>query len=104
MSRLVSQPMKELVQLAMRSGVLQIGNRVHVSSYGPFGGLKGTVLAADILADGLEEPCCFYLVALEGAEVPEPIWFEYHELEPVGFAVVPDQPQTEFKSMGPVEN
>ena len=29
----------------------------------------------------LEEPFCFYLVALEGVQLKEPIWFEYTEVE-----------------------
>jgi hypothetical protein len=29
----------------------------------------------------LEEPFCFYLVALEGVQMKEPIWFEYNEVE-----------------------
>jgi hypothetical protein len=29
----------------------------------------------------LEEPFCFYLIALEGVQLKEPIWFEYTEVE-----------------------
>ena len=28
-----------------------------------------------------ERPFCFYLVALEGVHIKEPMWFEYHEVE-----------------------
>jgi len=34
-----------------------------------------------MIAAALEEPFCFYLVALEGVQMHEPIWFEYHEVE-----------------------
>jgi hypothetical protein len=54
---------------------------VHVTSYSPFRGLRGTVLKVNSIADDFEEPFCFYLVALEGAHIHEPIWFEYHEIE-----------------------
>ncbi len=33
-----------------------------------------------IVAPG-DDPFCFYLVAVEGAQVKEPIWFEYTEVE-----------------------
>ena len=42
------------------------GNQVCVTSYGPFRGLRGTILAVDQIVDDLEDPFCFYLVALEG--------------------------------------
>jgi hypothetical protein len=28
-----------------------------------------------------DEPFCFYLIALEGVQLKEPIWFEYTEVE-----------------------
>jgi hypothetical protein len=28
-----------------------------------------------------ENPFCFYLIALEGVQLREPIWFEYTEVE-----------------------
>ena len=28
-----------------------------------------------------DEPFCFYLVALEGGDMKEPLWFEYSEVE-----------------------
>jgi len=34
-----------------------------------------------MIAAALEEPFCFYLVALEGVQIQEPMWFEYHEVE-----------------------
>jgi hypothetical protein len=57
------------------------GSLVHVTSYSPFRGLNGTIQTVDIIADEREEPFCFYLVALEGAQIPEPMWFEYDEVE-----------------------
>ena len=54
-----------------------------VTSYSPFRGLRGTVLKVDSIADDFDEPFCFYLVTLEGAQIDEPIWFEYHEIEAI---------------------
>jgi hypothetical protein len=63
--------------------ILQVGSRVRVTSYGPFRGLCGTIRNVDIIPADLQEPFCFYLVALEGTYIKEPIWFEYHEVEVV---------------------
>ena len=68
----------------MNHSVHEIGTQVCVTSYGPFRGLRGTVLAVDQIVDDLEDPFCFYLVALKGASVAGPVWFEYHEVESVG--------------------
>ena len=54
---------------------------MRVTSYSPFRGLRRTVLKVDSIADDFDEPFCFYLVILEGAQIDEPIWFEYHEIE-----------------------
>ena len=63
--------------------VLQVGSRVRVTSYGPFRGLKGTIRTVDTITADLEEPFCFYLVALDGTYMKEPVWFEYNEVEGV---------------------
>ncbi len=47
----------------------------------PFRGLNGTIQIADTISDDLEELFCFYLVALEGTQIKEPIWFEHEEVE-----------------------
>jgi hypothetical protein len=52
-----------------------------VTNYGPFRGLKGTICAVHMIDVDLDEPFCFYLVALEGTYLKEPIWFEYNEVE-----------------------
>jgi hypothetical protein len=52
-----------------------------VANYSPFRGLKGTILTIHMIAAALDEPFCFYLVALEGVQTAEPMWFEYHEVE-----------------------
>ena len=57
------------------------GSLVQVTNYGPFRGLNGTIQAVDTIADASEEPFCFYLVALEGTQLKEPMWFEYDEVE-----------------------
>jgi hypothetical protein len=84
----------------MRNSVVPIGSRVHVTSYGPFRGLRGMIRAVDVIADDLEEPFCFYLIALEGLTFLEPIWFTYDEVELIGFPAVALESQTEFTSVG----
>jgi hypothetical protein len=61
---------------------------VLVTNYSPFRGFRGTILAVHRIAVDLDEPFCFYLVALEGVYIKEPMWFEYNEVEPVGPAHV----------------
>ena len=34
-----------------------------------------------MIAEPADEPFCFYLVALDGIHIKEPMWFEYHEVE-----------------------
>ena len=64
----------------MGSNVFPEGSRVRVVSYSPFRGLKGTVRIVHRIAP-LDEPFCFYQIELEGAQVKEPIWFAYEEVE-----------------------
>jgi hypothetical protein len=52
-----------------------------VTSYSPFRGLRGTIQTVNTIVSDLEEPFCFYLIALEGTHIREPIWFEYGEVE-----------------------
>ena len=70
--------------------------RIKVTSYGPFRGLKGTIQHVDSIIDDQDEPLCFYLVSLEGAFLQEPVWFEHHELEFIGFFPNVSLPQTEL--------
>ena len=65
----------------MQTNVLPVGSLVDVTSYGPFRGLKGTVQVVNMIADEAEELFCFYLIALEGTHIQEPIWFEHNEVE-----------------------
>jgi hypothetical protein len=67
--------------IVMGSRVFPVKNRVRVTNYSPFRGLEGTVQIVDRIADDPEEPFCFYLIALEGASMPQPIWFESQEVE-----------------------
>ena len=64
----------------MRYHVFEAGSRVHITSYCPFRGLRGTVQAVDTIAH-LAGTHCFYLVRLEGVQIKEPVWFEYQEVE-----------------------
>ena len=65
----------------MENNVLLEGSRVQVSGSGPFRGLSGTILIVDAIPADLEEAICFYLVALEGALIKEPVWFAGDEIE-----------------------
>ena len=69
----------------MMNAILQTGDRVRVTSYGPFRGLQGTIRRVDVISDDLEDPFCFYLIALEGSTLQAPIWFAWHEVECIGF-------------------
>ena len=73
----------------MQTHVLPVGSLVDVTSYGPFRGLKGTVQMVNTIADEAEELFCFYLVALEGTHIQEPIWFEHDEVEAAEVVAAP---------------
>jgi hypothetical protein len=63
--------------------VLPPGSRVQVISDGPFWGCKGTIHTVNTISADCDQPFCFYLIALQGAYLREPVWFEYHEVEHV---------------------
>jgi hypothetical protein len=67
----------------MENNLFLVGSRIRVVSYGPFRGLRGTILMVDTITTNLEEPYCFYLITLEGAHTKEPVWFESDEVEPI---------------------
>ena len=73
----------------MQNNLLLVGSRVQVMSDGPFRGLKGTILVVDTITIDLEEPFCYYLIALEGAHIREPVWFKCDEVEPIA-ELIPD--------------
>ena len=60
--------------------LFEVGSRVRVTNYSPFRGLRGTVQTVDTIPH-LAEAHCFYLVSLEGAQIKEPVWFEFEEVE-----------------------
>ena len=66
----------------MRYTIFQSGQRVCITSYGPFRGLVGTIQLVDTIASGAD-PFCFYLIDLEGAQTKEPLWFEREDVESV---------------------
>jgi hypothetical protein len=66
----------------MRYTIFQSGQRVCITSYGPFRRLVGTVQSVDTIASG-SEPYCFYLIDLEGTQTKEPLWFDREEVESV---------------------
>ncbi len=69
------------VQSTVGYSIFQVGSRVRVTSYSPFRGLRGTIQTVDTIAVDFDEPFCFYQIALEGAYIQEPIWFESDEVE-----------------------
>jgi hypothetical protein len=87
----------------MGINVLSVGSLVYVTSYSPFRGLRGTIRTVDTIATGLDEPFCFYLVALEGARAREPVWFEYDEVESIVPPLVALQVNDEFTSLKLIE-
>ena len=68
----------------MKYQVFQTGQRVCITSYGPFRGLRGTIRIVDTISSEAE-PFCFYLIELEGAQTKEPIWFEFEDVESISF-------------------
>jgi hypothetical protein len=68
----------------LNEDVFPIGSRIHVVNDSPFRGSKGTILAINMIATPGEPTFCFYLVALTGAYLLEPLWFEYREVALVG--------------------
>ncbi len=64
------------------------GSRVRIISYGPWRGLRGTVCAFNTISSDPDEPFCFYLITLEGAQIQEPVWFEYDEVELISAPLV----------------
>jgi hypothetical protein len=66
--------------------VYPIGSRVRVANESPLKGRKGTILGIHMIATPGEPTFCFYLVALDGTQLQEPLWFENHEVELVGLS------------------
>jgi hypothetical protein len=69
----------------MKYSVVPVGSWVRVTSYGPFRELHGTIREVISIGNDWEDPVCFYLIALEGATISTPIWFENFEVELIGF-------------------
>ena len=84
----------------MGNRAFSVRNRVRVTSYSPFRGLEGTIQIVDEITGDLEEPFWFYLIALEGASIPQPIWFESQEVELIDAPAV-FQPSPELSSVVP---
>ena len=64
----------------MEQNIYPTGSLVQVNSYSPFRGLKGKIQGVDIISDDREELVGFYEIALEGAHLKEPMWFECDEV------------------------
>jgi len=72
-----------------------------VTNYSPLQGLRGTILTIHMIADALHEPFCFYLIALEGVHIQEPLWFENHDVELIGPAHVDVETENDFLEVEP---
>ena len=70
----------------MEEYVIPIGSLVRVANNSPLRGLKGTIIAINMIATPGEPTFCFYKIALDGTQLQEPLWFEYHEVELVGLS------------------
>jgi hypothetical protein len=77
----------------MGNRVSPVKNRIRVTNYSPFRGLEGTIQVVDRIADDPEEPYCFYLIALEGASIPQAVWFESQEVELIDAPIALQQSQ-----------
>jgi hypothetical protein len=73
-------------QHILEEDVFPIGSRVYVANDSPFRGRKGIILGIHMIANPGEPTFCFYLVALDGTQLQEHLWFEYHEVELVGLS------------------
>ena len=85
----------------MGLSVFPVGSRVCITSYSPFRGLRGTVRTVHTIADDADDPFCFYLIALDGAHFPEPVWFECTEVAFVSLAVAPEEQGTPARPLSP---
>ncbi len=65
----------------MGRDIFPIGSRVRVANASLLKGLQGTIIALNMIATPGEPTFCFYKVALDGTQLHEPRWFEYHEVE-----------------------
>jgi hypothetical protein len=57
-----------------------------VANGSAFRGRKGTILGIHMIATPCDPTFCFYLAALDGTQLQEPLWFEYHEVALVGLS------------------
>jgi hypothetical protein len=78
----------ERVRHSMAYCVLSVGSRVRVTSYGPFREQWGTIREVHAIAADLEEPFCYYLVALDSRQKKEPLWFDFSEVELITSSLV----------------
>jgi hypothetical protein len=87
----VQEPLQALAQLStlqmsggqhiLERDIFPIGSRVRVVSNIPLRGLKGTIIAINMIATPGEPTFCFYKIDLDNTQLHEPLWFEYHEVE-----------------------
>jgi len=68
-------------QQNLERDIFPLGSRVRVANDSLLKGLKGTIIAINMIATPGKPTLCFYKVALEGMKQQEPLRFEYHEVE-----------------------
>ena len=64
----------------MNTHLLPKGTLVHITSYGPVYGRKGTIQAGDCIGEDGFSPIVFYLVALQD-EPGKTLWLEEDAIE-----------------------
>jgi hypothetical protein len=65
----------------MESNVLAAGSPVYVTCHSPYWGIRGIVLAVDIIALADTQECMyFYLVALHDGQLKEPLWLVHDDV------------------------
>ena len=69
---------------------LNVRDRIAVTSYSPFRGLKGTIKQVHVISDPEDEELfCFYYVELDVLQGKSPMWFHSSEVVSVESAALP---------------
>jgi hypothetical protein len=68
-------------QHILEGDIFPLGSRVRVANDSPLKGLKGTIIAINMIATPGEPTLCFYKIALDNTQLHELLSFEYYEVE-----------------------
>jgi len=64
----------------MEFEALSTGSLVYVTSYGPYWGLRGTILAVDAVVLTDQDSLYFYLVVFHEGPTREPLWLVHDDV------------------------